>query len=227
MDSVRGGSGLPFGWHDHPHGMGLVEKLQMAAERGGGRGRGPGGRGRPGPPGFGGGPPGFGGGPRGGPFGFAQGPKVRRGDVRTSVLALLAEEPRNGYQIIQEIDQRSGGVWRPSAGSVYPALQQLQDEGLVRSADTGGRRLFELTEEGTSYVDENIDSDAAPWEAVSDSADEQQMQLRSLTKELTMAAAQVAHAGNAAQVTEAHRIVKDARRALYRVLAEDDQDEAE
>lgn len=216
---------MPFGWHDHPHGMESVRRLRMAAERGGGRGRQHGG-GRPGRPGFGG-PPGFGGGPHGGPFGFAPGPKVRRGDVRTSVLVLLAEQPRNGYQIIQEIDQRSGGLWRPSAGSVYPALQQLQDEGLVRSADNGGRRLFELSDEGRTYVDENVDSSAAPWETVSGAVDEQQMQLRGLTKELTMAAAQVAHAGSAAQVAEAHRVVKDARRALYRILAEDDADEAE
>ena len=61
-----------------------------------------------------------------------RGPRVKRGDVRAAALALLAEEPPNGYQIIQEISERSGGVWRPSPGSVYPALQQLEDEGLIR-----------------------------------------------------------------------------------------------
>src|ERR687895_451717 len=91
----------------------------------------------------------------GGPFGFgpprgpfARGGRARRGDVRAALLALLAEEPRNGYQLMQEIERRSEGVWRPSPGSVYPALQQLEDEGLVRSDETEGRKLFHLTDPG-------------------------------------------------------------------------------
>src|SRR6202163_3162059 len=105
----------------------------------------------PGPFGdFGGGP--FGGfsgkGPRG------RGRKARRGDIRTAALLLLAEEPRNGYQIMQEVEERSDGVWRPSPGSVYPALQQLEDEGLIRSEETDGRKLFVLTEAGQAYVAE-------------------------------------------------------------------------
>ena len=92
--------------------------------------------------GFGGFPPG--GGPRG------RGRKARRGDIRTAGLLLLAEEPRNGYQIMQEVEERSGGVWRPSPGSVYPALQQLEDEGLIRSQEADGRKLFALTEAGSA-----------------------------------------------------------------------------
>src|SRR6516162_1729546 len=70
------------------------------------------------------------GGPGGPKFG-GRGPRVRRGDVRAAILDLLGEgQPWNGYQIIQEIAERTQGVWRPSAGSVYPALQQLEDEGL-------------------------------------------------------------------------------------------------
>src|SRR5271157_1182876 len=98
----------------------------------------------PGPGGFGGFP--FGGGPRG------RGRKARRGDIRTAALLLLAEEPRNGYQIMQEVEERSEGVWRPSPGSVYPALQQLEDEGLIRSEETDGRKLFRLTADGEAYL---------------------------------------------------------------------------
>src|ERR1700704_5129922 len=91
----------------------------------------------------------------GGPFGpFGRGRKARRGDVRTAALLLLAEEPRNGYQIMQELEERSEGLWRPSPGSVYPALQQLEDEGLIRSEEADGRRLYHLTEAGRAYVAE-------------------------------------------------------------------------
>ena len=90
---------------------------------------------------------GFGpGGPRG------RGRKARRGDIRTAALLLLAEEPRNGYQIMQEVEERSDGVWRPSPGSVYPALQQLEDEGLIRSEESDGRKLFALTDAGRKVV---------------------------------------------------------------------------
>ena len=98
---------------------------------------------------------------RGGPFGaffgdghggFPRGPRARRGDVRAAALLLLAEEPRNGYQIMQEIEKRSGGVWRPSPGSVYPALAQLEDEGLIRVDEQEGRRSYTLTDIGHAYV---------------------------------------------------------------------------
>src|SRR5271167_4922956 len=102
----------------------------------------------------------FGFGPRGewGGFGGPRGPrgrgrKARRGDIRTAALLLLAEEPRNGYQIMQEVSERSDGVWRPSPGSVYPALQQLEDEGLIRSDEIDGRKLFRLTDEGRAQVE--------------------------------------------------------------------------
>src|SRR6188472_247886 len=88
----------------------------------------------------------------GGPHGRGRG-RARRGDVRAALLVLLDEEPRNGYQLIQEIEQRSGGIWRPSPGSVYPALQQLEDEGLVRTDEAEGRRTYALSDEGREYVD--------------------------------------------------------------------------
>src|SRR5919108_1951248 len=95
-------------------------------------------------------------------FGPPRGPRARRGDVRAALLVLLAEEPRNGYQLMQEIEQRSDGVWRPSPGSVYPALQQLEDEGLVRVEPGEGRKAYGLTDEGRAYVEEHADELGAP-----------------------------------------------------------------
>src|SRR5450755_2885834 len=94
------------------------------------------------------------GGPGGGGRGRGRGRKARRGDIRTAALLLLAEEPRNGYQIMQEVEERSGGVWRPSPGSVYPALAQLEDEGLIRSEDSEGRKLLAITDEGRKLLAE-------------------------------------------------------------------------
>src|SRR5580692_7533750 len=133
-------------------------------------------RGRRGGP-FPGGPGGpFEFGMRGGPFGpprfGGRGPRVRRGDVRAAILDLLAEgQPWNGYQIIQEIGARTQGVWRPSAGSVYPALQQLEDEALINAEAAGEdrRRMYTLTEEGQAYVTEHADELKASWDAVTGS----------------------------------------------------------
>src|SRR3981189_3182664 len=120
--------------------------------------------------GFGGGPEGgfggFGGfGPGGGPRG--RGRKARRGDIRTAALMLLAEEPRNGYQIMQEVEERSDGVWRPSPGSVYPALAQLEDEGLIRPEDAEGRKAFAITDSGRELLAKREPGSPAPWEQMS------------------------------------------------------------
>src|SRR6476646_6527723 len=116
----------------------------------------------------------FGFGWRGGP-GFGppgRGRRTRRGDVRAAALLLLEEEPRNGYQLMQEIEERSGGVWRPSPGSIYPALAQLEDEGLVHSEERDGRRSYGLTDAGRAYVEERRDDLVAPWEEMSESVDD-------------------------------------------------------
>ena len=201
--------------------------------KGGGRRghvRGPG---FPGRPGFGGGP-GFPGGP--GMHGMGawlgeprmRGPRARRGDVRAAALALLAEEPRNGYQIIQEIGERSGGVWRPSPGSVYPALQQLEDENLIRAeAGEGGRRAYVLTDEGQAYVAAHPDELRAPWDVVAGSAGGTAIEMRKLVGQLAMAAFQVVGAGTEAQVGQARKILADTRKALYRILAADDDEQAD
>src|SRR4051812_43647952 len=164
-------------------------------------------------------------GPPWGPRGFGR-RRMRRGDVRAALLVLLGEEPRNGYGLMQEIERRSEGVWRPSPGSVYPALQQLEDEGLVRAQESGGRRLYELTDDGRAYVEENRETLAEPWAAVTGEMNSGVFELRALAGQVTAALMQVAFTGSDAQVDEAKKVLADARRALYRILAEDDPGEA-
>jgi DNA-binding PadR family transcriptional regulator len=163
--------------------------------------------------------------PWGPPFG--RGPRARRGDVRAAILVLLDEEPRNGYGLMQEIEQRSEGMWRPSPGSVYPALAQLEDEGLVRASEGGGRRLYELTDEGRAHVAEHREELAEPWAAVTGGMGTGVGELRAVAGQVTAALMQVAFAGSEAQVEEARKVLADTRRALYRILAEDDPGEEE
>lgn len=160
----------------------------------------------------------------GGPFGFGgpgfgRGQRARRGDVRAALLALLAEEPRNGYQLMQEIERRSDGVWRPSPGSVYPALQQLEDEGLVRSDETEGRKLFHLTDAGR----EEAAAAGAPWEAASESVGDDTWELFNVARQVGMAIFQIAQVGTAEQLAAAREVLTNARRSLYGILAEDDE----
>ena len=177
----------------------------------------------PGHHGRGRGPWGFGGPPFPGPS-FAGGgrPRPRRGDVRLAVLTLLAEQPMHGYQIITELGSRSGGVWRPSPGSVYPTLQQLQDEGLVTVSEEDGRRTFSLTDAGRAEVERASAGRRAPWEDMADEADEAAGRLKSLVGQLIAATIQVATAGTHDQVAQAEKVLIDARRAMYRLLAEDE-----
>jgi DNA-binding PadR family transcriptional regulator len=171
-------------------------------------------------PGFG--PPGAGGPGPGGPFrGGGRGRRARRGDIRSAALLLLAEEPRNGYGLMQEIEERSGGVWRPSPGSVYPALAQLEDEGLIRSVEHDGRKQFELTDEGRAHVTEHRDRLGVPWEAVAEGVPGELHDLRRSAQALAVAAMQVAQTGTKEQLEDAKRILEDARRGLYRLLAGD------
>jgi DNA-binding PadR family transcriptional regulator len=164
--------------------------------------------------------PGFG---FGGPgFQFARGPRAKRGDVRAALLALLAEEPRNGYQLMQEIEQRSEGVWRPSPGSVYPALQQLEDEGLVRSEEHEGRKLFHLTDAGRAAAEERAAAEGAPWDTVGDTVDADVWELFGVGKQVGMAIFQLAQAGNPDQIAAAREVLNNARRALYGILAENE-----
>jgi DNA-binding PadR family transcriptional regulator len=167
----------------------------------------------------GGGPP-FGRGPIfGPPFGGGRG-RARRGDVRAALLLLLAEEPRNGYQLMQAIEERSGGRWRPSPGSVYPALAQLEDQGFVRATEREGSKLFEVTDAGREHLGER-GGHAPPWEADGDPAFQTLSDLRSLVHQVHVAAVQVVHAGNQQQIERASELLAETRRALYRILAEE------
>ncbi len=158
----------------------------------------------------------------GGPWGRGGGPRVGRGDVRAAILLLLAERPLHGYQIIQEISERSGGLWRPSPGSVYPALQLLEDEGLVHAEQEAERRVFHLTDAGQSYVEAHRAELAAARDAVTGSVDDAVLELRDLHEQLGAALMQVARAGTPAQIAEARTLLNGTRRQLYRILAGDD-----
>jgi DNA-binding PadR family transcriptional regulator len=164
----------------------------------------------------------FGGYPGGGPRG--RGRKARRGDIRTAALLLLSEEPRNGYQIMQEVQERSGGVWRASPGSVYPALSQLEDEGLIRSEEQDGRKHYVLTDEGRAFVAERPADRPAPWEQMSGDVSEKAHELGRLMREVAFAFAQVMRTGSEGQMARARDVLGDTRRELYRILADGEED---
>jgi len=166
----------------------------------------------------------FGGGPfGGGPFGGARG-RRRRGDVRLALLMLLAEEPRNGYQLMQTIEERSGGRWRPSPGSVYPTLAQLEDEGLIRGIDRDGTKLFEITDQGRDRLSQSS-VDPAPWEENEDPDAPDLHRIASAVIQIGKAAWQVAQEGDERQIERAYETLAETRRSLYRILAQDREPE--
>ena len=197
------------------------------AGRGRGRGHahGHGGRGGRGGPGFGG--PAFAGPGFGGPgfgFGFGLGGPRRgprpRGDVRAAILLLLAEQPRHGYELIQEIAERSDGAWTPSPGSVYPALQALEDEGLLVIEPVAGRKTASLTQAGEAYVSEERDRLGDPFTV--DGGDRgQASSFRDEIRALAEAFTQVMRVGSADQKDAALGVLTKARKELYRILADD------
>ena len=163
-------------------------------------------------PGFGG--PGFGG-ARGGGRGRGRG---KRGDVRAAILSLLLERPMHGYEMIQEIAERSQDLWKPSPGSVYPTLQLLVDEDLIKSAPgEGSKKLFELTDAGREAA-EKIET--PPWEEITDGADPGHANLRGAVGQLMGAVAQSAHAASAEQQQRIVDVVNNARREIYGILGE-------
>jgi DNA-binding PadR family transcriptional regulator len=151
-------------------------------------------------------------------FGRGRG-RAGRGDIRAAILALLAEQPMHGYQIIREIGERSQGAWEPSPGSVYPTLQQLEDEGLVEADRAEGRRTYDLTAEGRAQAEAR--EGAAPWELAAHGEEGAFFALRGLTFSLLGAVKQVAEVGDQAQVERAQEVLREARRQLYQLLAED------
>ncbi|WP_396929809.1 PadR family transcriptional regulator [Mycolicibacterium sp.] len=142
----------------------------------------------------------------------------RRGDVRAAILKLLAERPMHGYEMIQEIAERSQDLWKPSPGSVYPTLQLLVDEGLIVSGESeGSKKLFELTDEGRAAA-EKIET--APWDEITEGADPGQVNIRAAVGQLFGAVRQAAFAANAEQQQRIVDIVNNARREIYQILGE-------
>jgi DNA-binding PadR family transcriptional regulator len=186
-------------WREAPHWLGMTG-------RGGG---GPRGYGRHGRHGYGG--------HRG-----RHGGRRPRGDVRAAILVLLDEEPRNGYGIMQEIEERSAGAWRPSPGSVYPVLQQLEDEGLVKPDESGERKLMALTDAGKEYVEGRREALGTPWDTAAAGVSEDMLELRRLMWQVGAAVHEVLGSGSEEQHAKAKSVLEGARRALYRILAGDD-----
>jgi DNA-binding PadR family transcriptional regulator len=151
-----------------------------------------------------------------GPRRGRRGGRAARGDVRTALLILLAEEPMHGYQLMQAVADRTDGAWRLSPGAVYPTIAQLEDEGLVQVTAEGGRKLVTLTETGRALLASLGDVD--PFAAFT-SGDDDSPDLRALLGELMGAAHQLGRVGDADQLTAAARVLNDARRALYLILA--------
>lgn len=189
--------------HHHPHHRGPREEGDVEEPRGprfGGPGR-PGRLGRPG----------------GRPGG---GRRARRGDVRGAVLLLLSEQPMHGYQLMQEMSARTDGAWRPSPGAIYPAISQLEDEGLVLITREGGRRLVALTDEGNAHVEEQRETLGDPFAELREAGDHGN--LRNAFEALGAAVHQVARTGSAAQRTKVEQALIEARRSVYLVLADVD-----
>jgi DNA-binding PadR family transcriptional regulator len=174
-------------------------------------------------PGFGFGGPGLGfgpgfGGPRGGFRRGARG-RGRRGDVRAAILVLLAERPMHGYEMIQRIAERSNGIWKPSPGSVYPTLQLLDDEGLIKTSETdGSKKLFELTDDGRAAAEK---VETPPWDEIAEGADPGHLKMRAAVGQLFGAVAQSAHTATAEQQQRIVEILNNARREVYGILGED------
>jgi len=172
------------------------------------------------PPGFGAGA-GFGRGRGPGPWGHrGRGRRGRRGDVRNALLALLAERPMHGYEMIQQLDARTGGIWRPSPGSVYPTLQMLEDEGLIVSDKADGRRLYSLTDEGRTAAEQAAQT--PPWAEFADDTVAAAHDVRQAAFGIMSALGEVGFAGTPEQQARALEVLNETKRKLYAILAEGD-----
>ncbi|MEV4413954.1 PadR family transcriptional regulator [Catellatospora sp. NPDC049609] len=164
-------------------------------------------------PPFGGGGPGFG-------RGHGRG-RGRRGNTRAAVLGLLLERPMHGYEMISELEARTGGVWRPSPGSIYPTLQLLEDEGLIVSEEADGRKRFTLTEAGREQATQATDAgQGRPWQDFDADHVAQSQEFREASFAIMHALRQVAMTGTPAQRAKALATLQDTKRKLYTILAE-------
>lgn len=139
--------------------------------------------------------------------------------MRAAILSLLAEEPSNGYQLIKSIKTNTDGAWRPSPGSVYPTLQQLQDEGLIEPIGEGPRTKFTLSDDGREYIRDHADELEAAWQSAVGKSDEEAALSGSVAK-LMGAVHQLRFAATEDQATQVVDILDDARRSIYRILAD-------
>jgi len=160
------------------------------------------------------GPP-HGGGP---PFG-RRGRRARRGDVRTALLVLLAERPMHGYEMLRELETRSGALWKPSPGSVYPTLQLLEDEGAIRGNEVDGRRTYSITDAGRTLLKgrQREQGSEPPWAHERDGKARDLREAGISVGEATLQAARVA---SDEQIERVLGILRDARRKIYAILAE-------
>ncbi len=154
------------------------------------------------------------GGPRG------RGPRTRRGDIRVALLAALGDGPGHGYELIQRLEARTGGRWKPSPGSVYPTLQMLEEGGFVSSAQQGDKKVYTITEAGQTELQERMSDAGGPPPWLDGDMSGGHGELRKAVAQLAMAARQVGMGGDEAQVAAATTILTDARRKLYQLLAE-------
>jgi DNA-binding PadR family transcriptional regulator len=196
--------------HSRPSGRGFVWSKSFG-HWGGGSG-GPWGAWWPGPP---------------APPWAPRGSKAARGDVRAAILALLQEGPRTGYQIMSDIEERSGGAWRPSPGAVYPALAQLADEGLIVGEESGGRRTYRLTDAGRDYIEQHPQRARAAWESRSQREAWQPPDLFAEAARLAGGIVEVAQSGTPDQVRAAQRLLEETRRRMYQILADDTAEEGD
>ena len=153
-----------------------------------------------------------------GSFDQKVGPRMGRGDVRAAILTLLTDETMHGYQITHEIEKRSNGAWKPSAGSVYPTLQMLADEGLIEAKEADGRKTYTLTHTGK---EEAATLSPAPWETNTGWDAARSTVLPKAASKLAQAVVQVARGGTLEQAQEAVTVIDEARRKLYAILAQD------
>jgi DNA-binding PadR family transcriptional regulator len=162
---------------------------------------------------------GFGGDERMGSF-FGRGGRAGRGDVRSAILTLLGEAPMHGYQIIGELAERTGGVWKLSPGSVYPTLQHMEDEGLVAHEQSDGRNVFSLTDAGREALAARAGK-PAPWDEVGATLDSTLFELKDIVGQVAVAVRQIAKVATPAQLDAAKALLAETRRGLYRILAEE------
>jgi len=153
---------------------------------------------------------------------MGRGPRRGRGDVRTAALLLLLERPMHGYEMIQEIRERSGEAWSPSPGAIYPTIQLLNDEGLITTRDEDGKKVSSLTDAGRQAAEQLAATKAAPWDEASTDAGEGAPNLRHAIHHLLMAVKQVATAGSDAQRVRATEFLDETRRKIYGLLASDE-----